>query len=86
VSSARTGAALALTGSVFRGRELLPSPITTTDGIGQVFAVLPLLSAQAVIGHVLIEYTAQHAFTCGAISEAISIAVRNFRDPSAPAS
>jgi sigma-B regulation protein RsbU (phosphoserine phosphatase) len=86
VSSEPTGADLALAGCVFRGRELLPSALTTTDGIGQAFAVLPLLGAHAVIGHVLFEYTAQHAFTCGAISEAISLALRNFRGPSAPAS
>jgi phosphoserine phosphatase RsbU/P len=85
VSSALTGADLALTGRVFRGRELLPPGLTTVDGIGNAFAVLPLLGARAVLGHVLFEYTAQHAFTCGPVSEAMGLAVRNFRGPGAPA-
>jgi sigma-B regulation protein RsbU (phosphoserine phosphatase) len=85
VSSEPTGADLALNGRVFRGRELLPPELTTADGMGGAFAVLPLLGARAVLGHVLFEYTAQHAFTCGAVSEAIGLAVRNFRGPGTPA-
>ena len=60
----------------FRARELLPAELATAEGAGGSFAVLPLLSVDTVIGHVLLEYTAQHAFTCGAVSEALSIALR----------
>jgi hypothetical protein len=49
--------------------------------VGRSFAVLPISSQSAVLGHVLFEYTAQHAFTCGAIADAIGIAVRHFRQP-----
>ena len=70
--------AAALLGRPFRGRELLPAELATVEGPGVSFAVLPLLGVHAVIGHMLFEYTAQHAFTCGAVSEAFSIALRNF--------
>jgi len=43
--------------------------------------LLPIESQSHVLGHILFEYTAQHAFTCGAIAEAVGIAVRNFRQP-----
>lgn len=66
-----------LLGRVFRGRELLPPEIASVEGVGRSYAVLPLLGRRALLGHILIEYTAQHAFTCGAISEAIGIAIRN---------
>ncbi|HVZ37239.1 MAG TPA: substrate-binding domain-containing protein, partial [Polyangiaceae bacterium] len=66
---------------VFRGRELLPPELATADGVGRSFAVLTIESHSAVLGHILFEYTAQHAFTCGAIAEAVGIAVRNFRQP-----
>lgn len=69
--------ATALLGRPFRGRELLPAELATVEGTGVSFAVLPLLGVNALIGHVLFEYTAQHAFTCGAVSEAFSIALRN---------
>lgn len=69
------------TNRVFRGRELLPPELATADGVGRSYAVLPLESQSAVLGHILFEYTAQHAFTCGAIAEAVGIAVRNFRQP-----
>jgi hypothetical protein len=39
--------------------------------------VLPLTGLSEVIGHVLFEYTAQHAFACGALAEAMSISIRN---------
>lgn len=71
-------AELGLEGKAFRGRELLPPEFATAEGTGSVFAVLPLPGRRALLGHVLFEYTAQHAFTCGAISEAIGIALRNF--------
>lgn len=77
LSSESAGPASPLAGRPFRGRELLPPELATVEGIGRSFAVLPLLGVHAVIGHILFEYTAQHAFTCGAVSEAISIAVRN---------
>ncbi|HTV20818.1 MAG TPA: hypothetical protein VMG12_19170, partial [Polyangiaceae bacterium] len=76
-SSDAPGAA-GVSGRVFRGRELLPTELTVAEGVGGSFAVLPLLGVHDVIGHVLLEYTAQHAFTCGAVSEAFSIALRNF--------
>lgn len=79
VSSDPSEAALPLPREPFRGRELLPPGIPSTDGAGRSFAVLPLLGPFATIGHVLFEYTAEHAFTCGAVSEALGIAVRNFR-------
>jgi len=69
------------TNRVFRGRELLPPELATADGVGRSFAVLPIESQSHVLGHILFEYTAQHAFTCGAIAEAVGIAVRNFRQP-----
>jgi hypothetical protein len=78
VSSAPSGADLALTGRAFRGRELLPPEFATVEQVGRAFAVLPLLGQSLVLGHVLFEYTAEHAFTCGAVSEAIGIALRNF--------
>jgi hypothetical protein len=77
VSSEQAG--VELTNRVFRGRELLPPELATADGVGRSFAVLPIESQTAVLGHVLFEYTSQHAFTCGAIAEAIGIAIRNFR-------
>jgi len=67
----------ALAERAFRGRDLLPAELATVEGAGRSFAVLPLLGIDAVLGHVLLEYTAQHAFTCGAVSEAFSIALRN---------
>jgi hypothetical protein len=65
-------------GKVFRGRELVPPELGAVEGAGRSFSVLPLLDRRAMIGHVLFEYTAQNAFTCGAIADALSIAVRNF--------
>jgi hypothetical protein len=47
-------------------------------GAGRSFAVLPILGQRLVLGHVLFEYTSQHAFTCGALSDAIGIAIRHF--------
>jgi sigma-B regulation protein RsbU (phosphoserine phosphatase) len=78
VASSDAPGAAAVSGRPFLGRELLPAELATADGVGLSFAVLPLLGLHAVIGHVLFEYTAQHAFTCGAVSEALSIALRNF--------
>ena len=78
VASSDAPGGVALTPRPFRGRELLPPELATVEGPGVSFAVLPLLGVDAVIGHVLLEYTAQHAFTCGAVSEAFSIALRNF--------
>jgi sigma-B regulation protein RsbU (phosphoserine phosphatase) len=78
VSSEAGSAEPRLSSTVFRGRELLPPELAAVDGSGRPFAVLPLLGQTALIGHVLFEYTAQHPFTCGAVSEAISIAIRNF--------
>lgn len=79
VSSNPTAGDSALASRVFRGRDLLPPELETVEGVGHSFAVLPLLGQHAVIGHVLFEYTSQHAFTCGAISESIGIALRNFQ-------
>jgi sigma-B regulation protein RsbU (phosphoserine phosphatase) len=78
VSSAAGTSELSLEGKAFRGRELLPPELASAGGTGRAFAVLPLISQRALLGHVLFEYTAQHAFTCGAVSEAIGIAIRNF--------
>jgi DNA-binding LacI/PurR family transcriptional regulator len=78
VACSDAAGASALLGRPFRGRELLPAELATAEGPGVSFAVLPLLGVQAVIGHVLLEYTARHAFTCGSVSEAFSIALRNF--------
>jgi hypothetical protein len=69
----------------FRGRDLLPPELASMDGGGRSFAVLPLLGEDAVTGHVLLEYKAQHAFSCGVLAEALSIAVRNFHAPRASA-
>jgi DNA-binding LacI/PurR family transcriptional regulator len=77
VASSDASGSAALGERAFRGRDLLPAALATVDGAGRSFAVLPLLGLDAVIGHVLLEYTAQHAFTCGAVSEAFSIALRN---------
>jgi hypothetical protein len=82
LSSAPAGADTSVMGPAFRGRELLPPELSTLEGVGHTFAVLPLLGLRAVLGHVLFEYTAQHAFTCGAVSEAIAIALDNFRSRS----
>ncbi len=79
VSSNPTVGDAALASRVFRGRDLLPPELATVEGIGHSFAVLPLLSQHAVLGHVLFEYTSQHAFTCGALSESMGIALRNFQ-------
>ena len=68
---------------VFRGRELLPREVSTADADGRVFAVLPLLGTHAVIGHVLFEYTAQLAFTCGALADALGIALRRMPEAAA---
>ena len=65
-------------GKAFRGRELVPPDLGPAEGAGRSFSVLPLLDRRAMIGHVLFEYTAQNAFTCGAIADALSIAIRNF--------
>jgi hypothetical protein len=78
VSSAPSGADPALAGRAFRGRDLLPPEFATVEQGGRAFAVLPLVGPSALLGHVLFEYTAGHAFTCGAVSEAMSIALRNF--------
>jgi phosphoserine phosphatase RsbU/P len=69
----------------FRGRDLWPSELATADGVGRSFAVLPLPGHGAILGHVLIEYAAQHAFTCGVIVEALGIAIRNFSPRQHPA-
>lgn len=79
VSSNPAGGDSALADRVFRGGDLLPPELASVDGTGHSFAVLPLLGEHAVLGHVLLEYTAQHAFTCGALSESIGIALRNFQ-------
>jgi hypothetical protein len=78
VASSEAPGAAAVGGRPFRGRELLPAELATVEGPGVSFAVLPLLGVHAVIGHVLLEYTSQHAFTCGAVSEAFSIALRGY--------
>jgi sigma-B regulation protein RsbU (phosphoserine phosphatase) len=67
------------TSKTFRGRELLPPELATVEGVGRSFAVLPLIGRGALLGHVLFEYTAKHAFTCGSVSEAIGVAIGNFR-------
>jgi phosphoserine phosphatase RsbU/P len=81
VSSGNGAADSPLEGKSFRGRDLLPPELATAEGTGRAFAVLPLVVSHAILGHVLFEYTAQHAFTCGALSEAIGIAIRNFPPP-----
>jgi DNA-binding LacI/PurR family transcriptional regulator len=72
-----SGAAASCEGRTFRARELLPPELANADGEGRSFAVLPLTGLSEVIGHVLFEYTAQHAFACGALAEAMSISIRN---------
>jgi DNA-binding LacI/PurR family transcriptional regulator len=67
---------------VFRGRELLPPELASADGGARSFAVLPIEGHSAVLGHILFEYTARHAFTCGAVAEAVGIALRHFRPDS----
>ncbi|MEO8180539.1 MAG: substrate-binding domain-containing protein [Deltaproteobacteria bacterium] len=81
VSSEPVSTEPALAAKVFRGRELLPPELATAEGDGRAFVVLPLLGLRAILGHMLFEYTAQHAFTCGPLSEAIGIAIRNFAPP-----
>jgi len=78
VLSSESGAEPGSTPRPFRGRDLLPPELANAEGTGKSFAVLPLVGQRDLIGHVLFEYTAQHAFTCGALSEAIGIAIRNF--------
>jgi len=79
VSSDPASAEPGPTSKTFRGRELLPPELATVEGLGRSFAVLPLIGRGSLLGHVLLEYTAKHAFTCGAISEAIGLAIGNFR-------
>lgn len=70
------GAPASCEGRSFRTRELLPPELANAEGEGRSFAVLPLSGTREVIGHVLFEYTAQHAFACGALAEAMGIAIR----------
>jgi len=72
-------------GKSFRSPELLPPQLAQTSGKGRSFAILPLLDTRNVLGHVLFEYTAEHAFACGVLAEAISVAVRSIRSGSARA-
>ncbi len=62
-------------GKPFRRQELLPG-LFDSSGRERCFAVFPLLGASAPMGHILFEYTAQHAFSCGVLADAISVGVR----------